>query len=560
MSTRFVLRAATALLLFSVVWAVQATEKPGKAAIASADPRATAAGLAILEQGGNAFDAAVAVAAALAVVEPAGSGLGGGGFFLLYEAASDRYRFVDAREMAPAAATRDMYLDEVGEPIPNASLNGPLAAGIPGQPAGLVYLAENYGSLPLSALLEPAIQHARDGFPIAPRALLGLRFRARTINQWPAMSDLFLRDGKPPEVGEIIRQPELAQTLERFAAGGFDGFYTGATAKLLVEGVREAGGIWSYDDLASYRVIERDPVISTYRGMRIVSAPLPSSGGITIAQIFNFLYGYNLARMSEAQQNHLLIEGMRRAYRDRAFYLGDADFVDVPVDMLLSPAYMAGQRDSVSLDRATASSELPGVFGDGSEGDQTTHFSIIDADGNRVAATITINTWYGAGFMPPGTGVILNNEMDDFSIKPGVPNEFDLIGGDANAVAAGKRPLSSMSPTFLEADRGVAILGTPGGSRIITMVLRSALAWLNGATAQEMVEIKRFHHQYIPDVVNYEAGALSPETKAELESFGHEFSEARRAFGNMNVVTWDYATGEVNVATDPRGEGEGRVY
>ena len=307
-------------------------------------------------------------------------------------------------------------------------------------------------------------------------------------------------------------------------------------------------------------VAEREPVIAEFGDMRVISAPLPSSGGIVLAQVFNFLAGYDLASMSDAQQSHYLVEAMRRAYRDRAIYLGDTDFVDVPIEMLLDKHYMAGQRVSVAPDKATPSASLVGIDPDNSEGTQTTHFSVLDKQGNRVAATITVNTWYGSGFMAPGTGMVLNNEMDDFSIKPGVPNDFDLVGDDAKAVAPGKRPLSRMSPSFLESDRGIAIVGTPGGSRIISMVLRSALAWQAGASAQEMVELKRFHHQYLPDEINHEPDAFSADVQAELESMGHKLSVARRPFGNMNVVTWDYATGKVEAATDPRGEGEGRVY
>ncbi len=544
----------------SATRASAATAGPGRGAIASADPLATAAGMDVLAAGGNAFDAAVAVAATLGVVEPSSSGLGGGGFFLLYLADSDEYRFIDARETAPAAATRDMYLDSDGNPIKGATVTGPLAAGIPGMAAGMIYVAETFGSKPLAELLAPAIGHAESGFAMNRRGLLGLRFRQRSVAQSPAMADVFLPGGELPAEGDVIRQPDLADTLRRMARDGFDGFYKGETARLLVDGVQAVGGIWTLDDLAGYRVIERAPLVTGYRGMQVVSAPLPSSGGIVLAQIYNFLSAYDDRELAGVQGDHLLIEAMRRAYRDRAEYLGDPDFVNIPVARLTSRDYMDDQRASVSLAHATPSSALRGIAGDGSEGDQTTHFSVIDAAGNRVAATVTINTWYGSAFVPPGTGVILNNEMDDFSIKPGVPNEFGLVGAEANAIAPGKRPLSSMSPTFLESDRGIAVVGTPGGSRIITMVLRASLAWLDGATATDMVGMKRFHHQYLPDVVNYEEGAFTAEDIATLQSMGHELEPVRRVFGNMNVVTWDYATGAVQSATDPRGEGEGRVY
>ncbi|MEJ2138011.1 MAG: gamma-glutamyltransferase [Gammaproteobacteria bacterium] len=560
MTIRFA-RLVFATLLLSVQFGCAArAPAPGQAAIASADPLATAAGMEILEQGGNAFDAAVAVAAALGVVEPAASGFGGGGFFLLYIADKDEYRFIDAREKAPLKATRDMYLDEDGRPLARASTDGALAAGIPGEPAGMVYLSENFGDLPLKAALAPAIRYAEEGFVMSRRAQLGLKFRKSSLLGDNAFSEVFYPNGTIPEVGDVIRQPDLAATIRRFAAAGFDGYYAGETADLLVSGVQQAGGIWTHNDLQAYSVTEREPLIASYADMRVVTAPPPSSGGIALAQMFNILSGYELAAMSIAQRDHLLVEAMRRAYRDRALYLGDADFVTIPVAMLISPEYAAGQRVSIRADRATDSNHLAGIEPDGSEGAQTTHFSIIDAAGNRVAATITVNTWYGSGFMPPGTGVILNNEMDDFSIKPGVPNEFELIGDEANAVAPGKRPLSSMTPSFLESDRGIAIVGTPGGSRIITMVLLAALEWQQGASAADMVAMKRFHHQYLPDVINYEPGAFSDEEIARLQSLGHSLSLSRRPFGNMNVVTWDYADNKVESATDPRGEGEGRVY
>jgi gamma-glutamyltranspeptidase/glutathione hydrolase len=548
---------ALAVMLASLTACAQV---PGKAAIASADPLATAAGYEVLEQGGNAFDAAVAVAAALGAAEPAASGLGGGGFFLLYIADKDEYRFVDAREVAPAAATPDMYLDTAGQPVPGASKDGALAAGIPGEPAAMAYLAKNFGRLPLATLLQPAIRIAEQGYEITPRAILGLQFRKQTLLQSPAFAEVFLPGDEVPDEGTLIVQPDMAATLKRLAAGGHDGFYKGETARLLVDGVRAAGGIWSEADLAGYRVVERTPMVAEFGDMRVITAPPPSSGGVALTEMFNLLSSYPFASLDSITRKHYMVEAMRRAYRDRALYLGDPDFVDMPLAMLMSKDYMAGQRVSVRSDRATPSAMLDGINTDDSSGAQTTHFSIIDADGNRVAATITVNTWYGSGFMAPGTGIVLNNEMDDFSIKPGVPNEFDLIGDEANSIVAGKRPLSSMTPSFLESDRGVAIVGTPGGSRIITMVLQAALVWQEGGRAADMVNMKRFHHQYLPDVINYEPGALTAEEIAALQDMGHELAESRRPFGNMNVVTWDYVSGTVEAATDPRGEGEGRVY
>lgn len=539
---------------------VACARSPGQAVIASADPRATDAGMEILAKGGNAFDAAIAVAATLGVAEPAASGLGGGGFFLLYIADDDEYRFIDAREKAPRAASRDMFLDSTGNPIERASTDGALAAAIPGEPAGMVYLADNFGRLSLDVSLAPAIRLAEEGFKIKERALLGLKFRKPTLLESPEFARTFYPAGDVPEAGTLIRQPDLAATLKRFAAGGFDGYYKGETARLLVDGVRQAGGIWTTEDLESYSVAEREPLFINYGDMKVITAPPPSSGGVALTQMFNFLSGYDLTDKIEGQRSHYLIEAMRRAYRDRAVYMGDPDFVSIPLKMLTSQDYMAGQRVSVRPDRATLSDNLAGINDDHAEGTHTTHFSILDKDGNRVAATVTINTWYGAGFIPPGTGVILNNEMDDFSIKIGVPNNFGLIGNAANAIEPGKRPLSSMTPTFLESERGIAILGTPGGSQIITMVLEAALAWHDGAGARDIVAKKRFHHQYLPDVVNYEKGAFTPKEKARLKAMGHNLVLSRRPFGNMNVVTWDFANNKVEAATDPRGEIEGQVY
>jgi len=548
-----------ALLLSACAGELQ-QQGPGTAAIASAHPLATAAGAEVLAQGGNAFDAAVAVSAALSVVEPAASGLGGGSFWLLHSADTGKQVFVDARETAPSAATRDMYLDEDGNPVKRASYDGPLSAGIPGHPAGLVHIAERYGRLPLEISLAPAIKLAEEGFVATPRMLLGLKFRKSAYANSPGFREVFLPEGSIPEPGDLIRQPDLANTLRALAEQGFEGFYRGDVADRLIDGVRSGGGIWIAEDLADYSVVEREPLVFNYRDVRVVSAPPPSSGGIVMAEIFNILGGYDLSGMSSVAQKHLAIEAMRRAYRDRADYLGDPAFVDMPVAKLVSPEYAEALRESIDVKRATPSAELPPVNIVPKEGADTTHLSVIDAAGNRVAVTQSINTWYGAGFIPEGTGVILNNEMDDFSSKPGTPNSFGLIHGSANEIEPGKRMLSSMSPTFLESDRGVAVVGTPGGSRIITQIALAAQIWMAGGTAEDMVSAKRFHQQYIPDAVAYEPGAFSDDEITGLEEKGHKLTESRRPFGNMNVVTWDFATNTVEAATDPRGEAEGRVY
>lgn len=532
---------------------------PVAAAVAAAHPLAIAAGHDVLDAGGNAFDAAVAVSAALAVVEPYASGLGGGGFWLLHQAADARDVFVDGREVAPLAARPDMYLDPAGRIVRGLSLDGPLAAAIPGLPAALVHIATRYGKLPLARSLAPAIALAERGVPAYERLRLGLQFRRPAAEKSSAFMAVFYPDGKLPVQGVLIRQPDLAMTLRRLAKQGFDGFYRGPTARRLVAGVRSAGGIWSPEDLARYRVVEREPVRGHYRGATLIGAPLPSAGGIGLIDMLNMLDGFDTA-MDEVTHKHVIIEAMRRAYRDRSLYLGDPAFSTPPLEQLLHPFYAAGQRASIRLDRATPSTALPGPLPDESEGSETTHFSILDRDGNRVAGTLSINTWYGAAFMPPGTGVILNNEMDDFTVKEGVGNSYALVGGSPNAIGPGKRMLSSMSPTFVESGRGVAIIGTPGGSRIITMVLLAVLEWVEGADAPAMVALKRYHHQYFPDVVTYEEGAFSTEEIRELAARGHRLERSGRPFGNMNVVTWDFASGRVEAAMDPRGKLEAWVY
>jgi len=549
------------LLLASLwTWQPAFADRPPAAAIASAHPSATAAGLQVLDAGGNAFDAAVAVAAALAVVEPHGSGLGGGGFWLLHRAHDGRTLMLDARERAPLAARPDMYLGADGAPMPGASLDGPLAAGIPGIPAALAHLADGYGSLPLAQTLAPAIRLARDGFDVDRIYRLKASARLDALRGSPAAASQFLDQGELPATGARLRQPDLADTLQRLATEGRDGFYQGPTAQAMVEGVRAAGGIWTLEDLAAYIVVEREPVTVDYRGWRVISASPPSSGGIALAQMLNILGGYDLPALSRAERIHLLVEAMRRAYRDRAVYLGDPDQVQVPIARLTHPYYAAGLARDIDPGRATPSL-APATLG--ASGNDTTHLSVLDGDGNRVAATLSINLPFGSGFVPPGTGVLLNDEMDDFSIQPGVPNAYGLIGGSANAIAPGKRMLSSMSPTFVESDNGVAILGTPGGSRIITMVLQAILALAeaedDGTASADWVAAPRLHHQFLPDEILYEPGALDTPTRTALEAMGHRLRESPRRYGNMQLIYWDRRREEVQAASDPRGIGQAEV-
>ena len=538
----------------------QAPPAAHKAAIASAHPLATQAGLEMLAAGGNAFDAAVAVSAALAVVEPSSSGLGGGGFYLLHSAADGADIVVDAREKAPGAASRDMYLDAAGLPVPDASVGGPLAAAIPGEPAAFDFLARKYGKLPLRRSLEPAIRLAREGFPMYARLQAGIRAKRANLLRSPAAAAIFLTpDGQVPEIGTLVKQPDLARTLEALAVRGAPGFYSGAVAQGLVDGVRAGGGIWTLADLSAYRVALRRPVVGEYRGARIVSAAPPASGGIALIDTLNILSGFDLAHVDSATRKHLVIEAMRRAYRDRAVYLGDPDFVPIPVALLTDPHYAAGQRASIRTDKAMPSDLLPGVA-EAAVGPDTTHLSVLDAAGNRVAATISVNLWMGTGFVPPGTGVLLNNTMDDFSIKPGVPNKYGLVGDAANAIAPNKRSLSSMTPSFIETPRGLMIEGTPGGAYIISTVILATLHYLDGMDAAAIVSAPRYHHQYLPDVVEYEPDAFSGAEISALVAMGHRLEATDRRWGNMQVVTWDFSSGRVEAASDPRGEGEGMVY
>ena len=544
------------LLLWAVAGLAQA---PNRAAVASANPLASEAGIEVLEQGGNAFDAAIAVSAALGVVEPYGSGLGGGGFFLLHRASDGLEVFVDGRETAPGAAFEEMYLDEAGDPIPGASRNGPLAAGIPGLPAALVHLAENYGRLPLADSLAPAIRYAEEGFPAYEELVRRLSRQASGLNE--EARAVFAPGGEVPAAGELLRQSDLAATMRTLAREGRDGFYRGAVAATLVDGVQGGGGIWSAEDLLNYRVVEREPLTGKYHDADITTAPPPSAGGVALINMFNMLSGYDLAGADRVTRIHLLTEIMRRAFRDRGPYLGDPDFIDVPLDRLTHPYYAAGQRASLRIDRATPSDSLPGIQPAGSfGGPQTSHFSVLDRDGNMVAATQTINFGFGSGFMAPGTGVLLNNEMDDFSMKPGQPNGYQLLSAEANSIQPGKRMLSSMTPTILRTEDGVALLGSPGGSQIITIVFLASLAWAEGADAATMASNPRFHHQYFPDRLMFEPDAISEEEEEALRSLGHNLARSRqlRGNGNLQIVTWDRRSGEVDAASDPRVVGEPR--
>ena len=534
-----------ASFVFVVINNVNAIQ-PVQPAIASPHPLATQAGYRILDQGGNAFDAAVAVSAALSVVEPYSSGLGGGAFFLLHREQDNYQTFIDAREKAPNAATAEMYQDSNGMVIPKATLVGPLASGIPGLPAGLVHLSKKYGTLPLEKSLAPAIEFAEKGFPVFERLITALNVAHESRGSFSQkFLEVFTSNNDLLEVGQIIKQPELANTLRLIASQGHKGFYDSKFTKTMVKEAKRDGSIWDIDDFKNYSVIEREPIKLNFMEYELTLAPPPSSGGTTIATILNIVSNYDYKNMQRDTFVHLLIEAMRRAYKDRSEYLGDPDFVDVPVDMLISKNHASNHLASINLDKATPSmsnSEIqqgPYI----AKGTETSHFSILDKEGNRLAATQTINTWFGSGYMLPTAGIILNNEMDDFSAKPGVPNKYGLVGAEANSIYPGKRMLSSMTPTIVTKSDGTPylILGSPGGSTIITTVAQIIVNIIDfNMSLNDAVESKRFHHQWIPDVIQIEKHSLSNEVINKLKDMGHDiFYRSSIGIGEANCIMID---------------------
>ncbi|WP_425917307.1 gamma-glutamyltransferase [Pseudomonas sp. GWSMS-1] len=533
---------------------LHAAALPERIAVATAHPAATVAGQETLALGGNAFDAAVAISAALAVVEPYGSGLGGGGFFLLREAGeSPTYRFLDARERAPLAAHTDLYKVD-GEVHKQLSLNGALAAAIPGLPAALVQLAERFGRLPLRDSLAPAIRLARSGVSIdrVYRERAGWRLEAMRNDAETAR--LFLEKGDIPQEFNLLRQPELALTLEQLAVQGHQGFYGGKVAETLVQAVQAAGGIWSLNDLADYCIVERKPLrVQLDQGRELISAPPPSAGGIALGQSLLMLQQLPWQQGDAVQRTHLVVETLRRAYRDRGL-LGDPDFVNNPAAQLLAPDYLKQLASSIDPQHATPSDSLP-PSSPWKEGDHTTHFTVLDTEGNAVAATLSVNLPFGAAFTVPGTGVLLNNEMDDFAADIQGSNAYGLSGSQANSIAAGKRPLSSMSPSFIESPEDFASFGTPGGSRIPSMVLLAMLEYLDQQPIERWPSVARYHHQFRPDLIEHEPNTFSAAQRAALNALGHQLKSTGRQYGNQQVLFWDKQGGGVEAASDPRGIG-----
>ncbi|MCP3396761.1 gamma-glutamyltransferase [Bradyrhizobium sp. CCGB20] len=499
--------------------------------VVSAQHLATEVGVEVLKRGGNAVDAAVAVGYALAVVYPAAGNLGGGGFMTI-NLADGRKTFLDFRETAPKGATANMYLDKDGNVIKGISTKGHLAVGVPGSVSGLEYAREKYGTMKRAELLAPAIQLAEQGFALDQGDIDLLRTATDDFKDDPASAAIFLRDGQPFGVGDRLMQSELAKTLREISSKGTDGFYKGWVGSAIVASSQAGKGLLTQDDLDNYKTRELAPVECDYRGYHVISAPPPSSGGVVICEILNILEGYPLKELGyhSAQAVHVQIEAMRHAYVDRNSYLGDPDFVKNPLDRLLDKGYATKIRAVIDPNKAGVSKDIkPGVAPH--EGSNTTHYSIADKDGNAVSVTYTLNDWFGAKVTAAKTGVLLNDEMDDFTAKVGVPNLYGLVQGEANSIAPGKRPLSSMSPTIVTKDgKTVMVVGTPGGSRIITAVLQTMINAIDyGMNAQEAVDMPRIHQQWLPDLTNVENYALSPDTQKILEGMGHKFGPPQPA-------------------------------
>ncbi|WP_187436771.1 gamma-glutamyltransferase [Bradyrhizobium rifense] len=523
---------SVSLVTFSSARAASVAPIPAEnGMVVSAQHLATQVGVEVLKRGGNAVDAAVAVGYALAVAYPAAGNLGGGGFMTI-QLADGRKTFLDFRETAPKAATANMYLDKDGNVIKGISTKGHLAVGVPGSVSGMEYAREKYGTMKRADLLAPAIQLAEQGFVLDQGDIDLLRTATDDFKDDPASSAIFLNNGQPFSVGDRLVQSELAKTLREISSKGTDGFYKGWVGSAIVASSQAGKGLLTQDDLNSYKTRELAPVECDYRGYHVVSAPPPSSGGVIICEILNILEGYPLKELGyhSAQAVHVQIEAMRHAYVDRNSYLGDPDFVKNPLDRLLDKAYAAKIRAVIDPNKAGISKDIkPGVAPH--EGTNTTHYSIADKDGNAVSVTYTLNDWFGAKVTAATTGVLLNDEMDDFTAKVGVPNLYGLVQGEANAIAPGKRPLSSMSPTIVTKDgKTVMVVGTPGGSRIITAVLQTMINAIDyGMDAQEAVDMPRIHQQWLPDLTNVENYALSPDTRKILEGMGHKFGPPQPA-------------------------------
>jgi gamma-glutamyltranspeptidase/glutathione hydrolase len=585
----FILRALILLLVaafaISAAQPAFASTRPEHAThgiVVSAHELASRAGVEIMQAGGNAIDAAVATGFALAVVHSPAGNIGGGGFMLI-RMADGQTHFLDYREKAPAAATRDMFLDAQGNVIEGASDIGYKSIGVPGSVAGIVYAEQKYGKLTLKQVMAPAIRLAREGYALSWGEARDFQFDSY-LGKFPESRRVFQRNGDYYKPGEIFRQPDLARTLQRIAEKP-DDFYHGSLARELAMAMQKGGGLITVDDLAHYEVKEREPVRGTYRGYDIISAPPPSSGGTVLLESLNILEGYDLAKMGDrsAQSIHYTTEAFRRAFFDRAEFLGDPDFAKIPVAQLIDKKYAAAWEDTIDPEHATPSKDLkrPAVFNEleqyasthppatpPHESNHTTHYSVMDAEGNAVAVTTTLNDWFGSRVTADGLGFLLNDEMDDFSSKPGVPNSDGLIQGSANAIGPGKRPLSSMTPTIVVHDRKtVMVLGSPGSSKIITTVANVLMGVVDyGMNIQEAVNAPRFHNQWMPDVLNVEQW-FSPDTVNLLRHMGytvdiglHEGGGVAPYWSDGECIAVDAKTGDRLGASDARGSGKAVGY
>ena len=523
--------------------------------VSAQESLAAAIGRDIMERGGNAVDAGVAVAFALAVTLPRAGNIGGGGFMLVHDAKTGQTHAIDYREMAPGGAARDMFLDAKGDPDSDKSLYSGAASGVPGTVAGMRLALEKYGTMKWEDVIAPAIRLAEEGITVTPELADSIEAERKYLTKYPATMKIFFKEGgESYRPGDRLVQADLAKTLKKIAAEGPDGFYKGEVAEAISRAVQADGGLITPADMAAYKVVERAPVKGSYRGYEIVSMPPPSSGGVHLIQILNALEGYPIAALGQnsAETIHLMAETMKLAYADRSEYLGDPDFVDVPVAALTSKAYAADMRAKISADFARPAAQIAPADLAPYESDQTTHFSVVDKDGNAVSNTYTINFNYGSGLVADGTGVLMNNEMDDFSAKPGTPNGFGLIGGDANAIQAGKRPLSSMTPTIvLKDDKVWLVTGSPGGARIITTVLQVVMNMIDhGMNVAEASTAPRVHHQWLPDELRVEEG-ISLDTIRLLQAKGHTIA-LKDAMGSTQSIMRDPATGALYGASDPR--------
>lgn len=526
-------------------------------AVSTTDEVATRVGLEVLQAGGNAVDAAIAVQFALAVVNPEAGNIGGGGFMVV-RLADGTTATLDFREKAPVAASRDMYLDAEGN-LTDRSVVGRLAAGVPGSVMGMWEAHGRFATKPWAELVAPAIRLA-DGLVMHDRLARSLQGAEERLRRFESTAATFLPGGRAPEVGDTFRQPDLAATLRRIAERGPGGFYRGETADLIVAEMERGGGLITHEDLEQYTAVWRDPVVFDYRGYTIISVGPPSSGGATMAEIANILEGYELRRMGyhSPRMVHVVAEAARRAYADRNAYLADPDFVEIPLARMLSKEYAAERRSTIDLAAATPSSRVGPGLAAPAVSENTTHYSIVDARGNAVAVTTTINSGYGSLVTVTGAGFLLNNEMDDFAAKPGTPNLYGLVQGEANAVAPGKRMLSAMTPTIVldPQDRLFLVTGSPGGSTIITTVFQVVSNVIDfGMNAAAAVNAPRVHHQHLPDQVHFEKGGLTPEAVAILQAMGHEVVERRGYSGDVQAILVR-PNGALEAASDPRRGGK----